>query len=222
MQLIKDYFDKTIQYKQEYGENTIVFIQCGSFFEVYALIDDNKYIGSNIVDFSNICDLNIVEKKASCDGKQVVMAGFKEPYWEKYTKKMQERGYSVVVITQDQACANTTRSLFGIFSPGSYFNDNTDLVSNFTCSIWLEKLNLSKLNQHSLIIGVSLVDILTGQSFIYEFNENMILSPNTFDQVEKIVSSFSPSETIIISSLSNEEINSIINFIQLNSKIIQY
>lgn len=220
MQLIKDYFDKTIQYKEEYGENTIVIMQCGSFFEVYALIDNDTYIGSNIIDFSNICDLNIVEKKATCDGKQVVMAGFKEPYWEKYTKKMQERGYSVVIITQDEACANTTRSLFGIFSPGSYFNENTDMVSNFTCCIWLEKLNLSKLNQHSLIIGVSLVDILTGQSYLYEFNENMILSPNTFDQVEKIVSSFSPSETIVISAFSNEEINAVINFIQLNSKTI--
>ena len=45
--------------------------------------------GSKIVDFSQICELNIVEKN-TCVGKDnVMMAGFKDMQIEKYIKKIQ-------------------------------------------------------------------------------------------------------------------------------------
>ena len=222
MSLIKDYFEKTRNYKAEYGEKTIVFMQCGSFFEVYALLNNEQYEISNILDFSKVCDLNIVEKKVMIDEKQVVMAGFKEPYWEKYTKKMQEYGYSVVIFTQDEACPNTTRSLFGIFSPGSFFSESSEQVSNFSCCIWIHIVKPNKINPFSMFMGASFVDIMTGQSFIYEFKENYIHSPSPFDQLEKIISSFCPSETIFVSPFKEKETLDIINFIHLNSKIIHH
>ena len=220
MSLIKDYLNKTIDYKIQYGEKTIIFMQCGSFFEVYALKNNEQFQGSNINDFSKICDLNIVEKKVIIDDLQVVMAGFKEPYWEKYTRKMQDCGYSVVIFTQDQACANTTRSLFGVFSPGSYFDETKEEVSNFTCCIWFENVKVSKFNPFSLYIGVSFVDIITGHSYLYEFKENYIHSPSTFDQLEKVISSFTPSESIVISPFSINETKDILNFIHLKSILI--
>ena len=62
--LMKDYFEKSNKYIKEYGENTILLMQVGSFFEVYGLkdISDGVMKGSNIEDFSRICELNIVEK----------------------------------------------------------------------------------------------------------------------------------------------------------------
>ena len=222
MSLIKDYFEKTKEYKKEYGEKTIVFMQCGSFFEVYALLVNEKYEGSNIQDFGAICDLNIVEKKVIIEEKQVVMAGFKEVYWEKYTKKMQDYGYSVVIFTQDEACANTTRSLFGIFSPGSFFSESVDEVSNFSCCIWIQLMNTNKLNPFSMYIGVSFVDIITGQSYVYEFKETYIHTPSAFDQVEKIISTFCPSETILVSSFKPKEAQEIVQFIHLSSKLIHF
>ena len=37
MALIKDYFEKTKKYIEEYGSNSIVLMQVGAFFEVYGL-----------------------------------------------------------------------------------------------------------------------------------------------------------------------------------------
>ena len=37
MALIKEYFDLTKRYLDEYGENTILLMQVGSFFEVYGI-----------------------------------------------------------------------------------------------------------------------------------------------------------------------------------------
>lgn len=42
MSLINDYFLKTKQHGEEYGENTIVLMQVGAFFEVYGLKDKEE------------------------------------------------------------------------------------------------------------------------------------------------------------------------------------
>ena len=65
MALIKEYFELTQKYQEEYGENTILLMQVGSFFEVYGIFNKKTEMlsGSRIVDFSQICELNIVEKK---------------------------------------------------------------------------------------------------------------------------------------------------------------
>ena len=80
MSLIKEYFDLTKNYIDEYGNNTILLMQVGSFFEVYGIYNEltESISGSRIEEFSKICELNIVEKN-TCVGKDnVVMAGFKD------------------------------------------------------------------------------------------------------------------------------------------------
>lgn len=56
MALIKEYFELTKKYQEDYGENTIILMQVGSFFEVYGIYDINKeaITGSKIVDFPNM------------------------------------------------------------------------------------------------------------------------------------------------------------------------
>ena len=41
MILIQDYLEKTKYYKNKYGKNTIVLMQVGAFYEVYALKNQN-------------------------------------------------------------------------------------------------------------------------------------------------------------------------------------
>ena len=54
MSLIKDYFSKTEEYKELYGEKTIILMQVGAFYEVYGLKDKKTGIisGSDIEYFS--------------------------------------------------------------------------------------------------------------------------------------------------------------------------
>ena len=136
MALIKDYFEKTIKYQGEYGEKTIVLMQVGAFFEVYGLKNKTtgETTGSRIVDFSRTCDLNIADKKVCVGADCVVMAGFSHYMLDKYLKKLQESGYTTAVYVQDEQMKNTTRSLAGIYSPGTYFsNDFSQITNNTTC-----------------------------------------------------------------------------------------
>ena len=91
MALIKEFFELTKKYEDEYGKNTVFLIQVGSFFECYGLKDSNDLIrGSNINEFSRICDLNIAEKRVCVGQEQVVMAGFTCHFLDKYIKKWHE------------------------------------------------------------------------------------------------------------------------------------
>ena len=90
MSLIKEYFDLTKKYCNEYGEKTILLMQVGAFFEVYGILDKKTNIISNsqILEFSRICDLAVVEKNVCVGKDNVVMAGVKDMILEKNIKKM--------------------------------------------------------------------------------------------------------------------------------------
>jgi DNA mismatch repair protein MutS len=231
MSLIKDYLDKTKKYVEEFGEFTIMLIQNGAFFEVYGLKDDNDEIhGCKLSEFSKICDLNIVDKKAAGDknvlinGLKVVNAGFKDHLLDKYVKKLQDNGYTVVVYEQDEQCQNTTRSLTGIYSPGTYFSNEPDKITNKTCCIWIElvKTAFKKQNETKVYVGASVIDVYTGTTSITEFSEIYIKTPTTFDELERFISIHNPSETIILSSLTRLEIDEIISYTGIRSKLIHF
>jgi DNA mismatch repair protein MutS len=237
MSLIKEYLELTKRYIDEYGCSTILLMQVGAFFEVYGYKDNNDFTvnGSNIMEFSRICDLNVVDKKVCIgDAEQILMAGFKDHLLDKYIKKLQDNGFTVVVYIQDQQCANTTRSLLGIYSPGTYFSTDSEQITNNTACIWIEvkKMGLNNLllekrgvksnNNLYVSVGMSVIDIYTGQTNIMEFTEQYIKNPTTFDELERFISIYNPSETILIYNVSNEEINDIVSYANIKSKCIHY
>jgi DNA mismatch repair protein MutS len=229
MALIKEYFELTNKYINEYGENTILLMQVGSFYECYGKKhkyeqherhEETTIFGSKIIDFSQICDLNVVNKNTCVGEENVVMAGFKVEFIEKYLRKIQEAGYTAVVYKQDEASKNTSRSLEGIYSPGTYFsNDSTILTNNLTC-IWIEMVNNKFTKGKIVVVGMSNIDIFTGKTNMFEFKENYIHSPTTFDELERFISIYNPSEVIIISNLLDFEIKDIINFTNIKTNTI--
>jgi DNA mismatch repair protein MutS len=232
MALIKEFFELTKKYEEEYGSNTVFLIQVGSFFECYGLKDNRDLIyGSNINEFARICDLNIAEKRVCVGQEQVVMAGFTCHFLDKYIKKMQNAGYTVAVYAQDEQCANTTRSLLGVFSPGTYFSSDTENITNITCCIWIEiktdpiallRSRNSSNKQLKVYIGVSTIDIYTGKTSIMEYSEPYIKNPTTFDELEQFISIYNPSETIIISNIEQKDLNDIVSYTNIRSKSIHY
>ena len=73
MPIVQDYISYTEKWKNEYGNNTVVLMQVGSFFEIYGLRDkDGVITGSNIEDVASKCDLLIAKKGQKIKGKQVL------------------------------------------------------------------------------------------------------------------------------------------------------
>lgn len=232
MALIKEYFTLTQKYTAEYGERTVVLLQVGAFFEVYGQIITPTTAaadagagtvmcsGSRIDDFCFICELAKANKTPG-----FVMAGFRDYGLDKYLKKLQDAGYTAVVYVQDGIKNPPVRSLQGIYSPGTYFS--TDVIqgcggggggsgalSNNIACIWIEKIS------RTLIMGMTNIDIYTGRATIFETENKDSHNPTTYDEVERFVSSYMPSEVILISNLSTREVEDIIHYTNIQAKVI--
>ena len=224
MSLIKEYFDLTKKYQDEYGENTILLMQVGAFFEVYGINDKDTHtiIGSKILNFSQICELNIVDKNTCVGGSGVMMAGFKDIQIERNIKKIQDAGFTAVVYAQDENMKNTTRSLAGIFSPGTYFHSESQSLTNSTTCIWVDYIeNKVIMKGKYIVVGIANIDIYTGRTTIYQFREMYVNNPTTYDELERFISIYNPSEVILISNLPEEkEMDCIISYAGISCSLI--
>lgn len=220
--VVKEYFELTDKYNKEYNEDKCILLMLvGSFFEVYGLknIQTNKLEGSNISEFSRICDLNIADKNVSLKEHKVVMAGFKDFMLEKYVKKLQEASFTIVVYTQEETANQTfTRGLYAIYSPGTFFSNEVTQITNNTICVWIHVVDSffgskrTGTNYKKVYVGVANINIYTGKSSIFEFNEIYINNPATFDELERFVSIYTPNEAIIIANVSSSEIENIISY----------
>ena len=229
------YFNLCLKYKQEYGKNVVVLIQVGAFFEVYSvknastnIIDNDK---SNIINFTELCGLNISEKKAIFNEQQIVMAGFRDFSIDKYITTLVENGYTVPVYVQVVEDKKITRELDNIYSPGTYFScdvdKNTKISNNIMC-IWidvykpLKKASKGVINKDVLVYGLSVINIYTGESYIFQYETVFNMIPSTFDELQRYMSTYSPCEIIIISSLNAEQLNMVVQYSDIQSNSIHY
>ena len=201
----------------DYGNNSIVLLQVGAFFEVYGIKIKDEYVrGENIVEFANICGLNISEKTGYAN-KSIMMAGFRDFMVDKYLTKLTENGYTVAVYIQKKNGKQITRELDHIYSPGTYMSCETDtntrLSNNIMC-IWLEVFTpYSKANKkNTLVSGASVINIFTGDVYTFQTEVLYYMNITTFDELERFVSMYSPSEVIIINNFNKDDYSKLINY----------
>jgi DNA mismatch repair protein MutS len=72
----------------------------------------------------------------------------------------------------------------------------------------------------TVVVGVGNIDIYTGKTSIFQFQEVYMNNPTTYDELERFLSIYNPSETIFISNLLEKEIDDIIQFVNLKSSLI--
>lgn len=216
MSFLEQYYVYTNEYTEKYGSQTIVLMQCGAFFEVYGKKDDKGNItGSRILEYSQLTELKRVYK---CPGN--IMAGFRDYDIERYIKKLQDNGYTVVVFEEYDVADDGTklRRLQGIYSPGTYIYEDDDQLSNNIMCIWLEEKK-SKI-QNKMIIALTNIDVITGKITMFEnIVENSHL-PTTYDDLERLNSIYNPNEIILISNMPIEKMNEVISFADLQPKLI--
>jgi DNA mismatch repair protein MutS len=223
--IYSDYIRLTKEYQSKYGPRTVVLLQVGAFFEVYGFksAEFDEIQDTPIVEFSQVCNLNISEKKIVFEGRQVYMAGFRDYTLDKYLQKLTEGGMTAVVFVQEKENKQVTRVFDSVHSAGtfvSYETENSSQMTNHIMCIWIDihkpitkhdTLRKSK-TRNTISCGVSIVNIYTGSSFLTEFQEPMEFIPTTFDELERCNSIYNPCEVILISSLSPSEIKSVFQF----------
>ncbi len=229
-----EYISLTNKYQQTYGKNCVVLLQVGAFFEVYGFRNHKGEVQeSEICEFSRICNLNISEKKIEFQSKQVLMAGFRDYTLDKYLEKLINSSFSAVVYVQEKVGDKIIRVLDSVHSPGTYISydeGNSEKITNNIACIWIDVhkpmlQNRSLLNnvsktRENIICGVAIANIFTGTSYITEFQQPLSIQPSTFDELERVITTHSPSEIVFISPFDQEQINSILHYSGIQSRAV--
>jgi len=232
--IITEYIQLTQEYQSKYGKRTILLMQVGAFYEVYGLKDSHDNINkSEIVEFSQICSLNIASKSSTYLDQQVVMAGFRDYTLEKYLQKLTDGGFTTVVYIQEKDGKNITRKLHAVYSQGTYISYETEqsaqITNNIVC-IWVERVHTTEkihttervasrssgtspgTNADTIVIGSASINIFTGKSTIFEYQTINNINPTTFDELSRFISICLPSEVIFISNFQESQVNTIIQY----------
>lgn len=237
MKLIDTYFNHVNYYEEKYGKKTIILIQVGAFFEVYGLKHKTKQgiFGSAITEFCNICDLNMSEKtKVSKSLKDdtnktikcnVLMAGFRDFVCEKYIRKINASGYTCVIFSQNPENPEE-RELSQIITPGTYFSEDVNTTTNNIMVISLFHKKPTKLmNSNRFYYGIANIDVLSGETMIFDHDESFYNSLTTFDELEKNYSVYRPNETLITYESENIDfsyVKTILQYIGCNNSTIRF
>lgn len=209
MSMYEEYFQLTRENISKYGQETIVLLQCGDFYEIYGTIDPETgdIIDSQMAVVTEHCSLAMSKKGHLYQGRELMMAGCNLIAIEKYLQQMVEFGHTVCIYVQtDDYCKKTKkkiRKLDSVHSPSTYIafdtSDKTQQTSNHVMCIWLESA-FSARHINKMVYGVAVLNSYNGQTSMYETITDAKIHATTFDELDKIVSIYRPKECILITN----------------------
>ena len=196
--LIDNYFELQTQAEHKYGKNTIVFIEIGSFYEVYE--SDKVGKASEIAKSLNILLTKKNKKIPELSSKNPFLCGIPTVSLDKHLQKLSsENKWTILLISQKGRPPHITRYLEKIISPGTNIDFVNSESSSFIASVYFDK------NKNDIFsAGVSLIDVTIGSVFTYEkygiSNDKEIV----LDEVRQILSTKNISELIIIHDIEDD------------------
>ena len=224
--LVKDYFNYQQEFTQKYGNNTIVLMQVGSFYEFYGLNTDEltyKTVDANLTldnthlyTVSKLLGFSIAKKT-----NNILMAGVPKYAIDKHVKKLLDNNYTIVIIEQiGDDKKDVERKITAIYSPGTYLEDINYTKTNFLASIYVEKTET--LNSSILEIGASCIDLSIGKNIIYEIPFKKEDNNYIYDELYKFINSYNPTEIIIeFKNITEKEQTKLIESLEVNKRIIK-
>ena len=168
--LYDDYIEYTNKYKAIYGDDTLVLMEVGSFFELYGVETPTLCEGANV---SAICDLLGIQMSKKnknipeCSRTNPYMAGFPNHVLKKFMDILVGANYTVVLVEQVTPPPHPQRSVTQIVSPSTYM-DNVPLADNQFLMAMYFSVAHTKQRKPFLTAACAWVDPTTGVSYVYE------------------------------------------------------
>jgi DNA mismatch repair protein MutS len=223
MSITVRYLHEYNKYKKQYGFKTLVLMQVGSFYEMYATDTE----GPKLKDIADL--LNTVCTKKDKSVKEVsisnpYLVGFPMVATDKFVSLLVKNGYTLVMIDQTTPPPDPKREVTNIYSPSTYVGTTITVDNNYAICIYLE-YEQQKNNNNLLCVGLSAIDITTGKVIIDEGISTISDSEIAFDTCMRFVSITQPKEIFFVfNGINNGTTNnakSMIQNLQLDDRIVK-
>lgn len=192
--LTQTYFDLQEFFENKYGTDTVVFMEIGTFFEVYEVNNDDMQIGKakEIAELLNIQltkkNKNIIENSE----KNPLLAGVPAVSFERYLSRLiSEQKYTIIVVKQKGNPPKISRYISQIVSPGTNFDYIVDNDDNYIVSLLVDKY------RDIYTVGYSAIDVTTGKTWLYETHGTSEDPSYALDEVFNLLNVYRTSEVVI-------------------------
>lgn len=192
--LTQAYFDLQKYFEDKYGQDTVIFMEIGTFFEVYEVNNDELQIGKakEIAELLNIQltkkNKNIIENS----DKNPLLAGVPAVSFERYLSRLiSEQKYTVIVVKQKGTPPKISRYISQIVSPGTNFDHIIDNDDNYIVSLLVDK------HKDIYNVGYSAIDVTTGKTWLYETHGTSEDSSYALDEVFNLLNIYRTSEVVV-------------------------
>jgi len=142
-----------------YGPNTCIFLEVGSFYEMYDILDEESGLGSTSMSKA----VELLNIQLSMPKKNELFAGVPSYTLHKYASVLTKNGWTVVVINQIKNIQDKVveRRVHQILSPGTHLEVAAQDV------FYVGSLYFKEIEGRAPKFSISIADISTGKSISY-------------------------------------------------------
>ncbi|MEA1955155.1 MAG: DNA mismatch repair protein [Campylobacterota bacterium] len=192
--LTQIYFDLQIYFETKYGTDTVVFMEIGTFFEIYEVNNDEQQVGKakEIAELLNIQltkkNKNIIENS----DRNPLLAGVPAVSFERYLNRLiSEQKYTVIVVKQKGNPPKISRYISQIVSPGTNFDHIIDNDENYIVSLLIDCY------KGIYTTGYSAIDVTTGKTQIFETHGTSEDPSYALDEIFNLLHVYRTSEVVM-------------------------
>ena len=215
--LIDEYFEYQLNFEKKYGTETLVLMQVGSFFEFYGVDNKEEKIG-NLQFITELLNIQLTRRnKAILENSRsnCLMGGFPTHALKRFLPLLLNNNYTIILIEQTTEPPNPKREITQIFSPGTYIEEINKSDPNFIVSIYLTEHDCYKTGSSVFMVGLSAIDLSTGQNIIYQGSVNSYDKNALLEDIYRFIESNNPKEILFysneLSKVSTNEIRQTLN-----------
>ena len=215
--LIDEYFEYQLNFEKKYGTETLVLMQVGSFFEFYGVDNKEEKIG-NLQFITELLNIQLTRRnKAILENSRsnCLMGGFPTHALKRFLPLLLNNNYTIILIEQTTEPPNPKREITQIFSPGTYIEEINKSDPNFIVSIYLTEHDCYKTGASVFMVGLSAIDLSTGQNIIYQGSVNSYDKNALLEDIYRFIESNNPKEILFysneLSKVSTNEIRQTLN-----------
>ncbi len=192
--LTEVYFELQTYFESKYGADTVVFMEIGTFYEVYEVNNDDMQVGK-AKEMAELLNIQLTKKNKSIvenSVKNPLLAGVPAVSFERYLARLiQEKKYTIVVIRQKGTPPKVSRFVSQIISPGTNFDYMTDNEDNYIASLVIDQ------HREIFSVGYSAIDVTTGKTWLYEAHGTSEDQSFALDEIFNLLNVHKTSEVVI-------------------------
>jgi DNA mismatch repair protein MutS len=200
--LTEIYFELQQHFEAKYGKNTLVFMEIGTFFEVYEVNNDELKIGK-AKEVAELLNIQLTRKNKTIlenSIKNPLLAGVPTVSIERYLSRLiNSKKYTIVMVKQKGVMPHVQRYVANIISPGTNFEYQTEAVESNIVSLIIDE------NQGVFSAGYAAIDVTTGKTIVNEMHSSRDDKTYALDELFNLLQTYNTAEVIV--SLKNKSID---------------